>query len=192
VRIEIATALRREIPVIPILLNGASLPAPEQLPEDLQPLLRRQACALTDVSFRTSVARLVDQLGEILDDRRKAPPAPEAPQRAPASAPAPTPDSAASASATAIALKRDDKLCVLEVRLASERHIVSYAIGFVKDTFEVDGVVVARPMIARPHEFILSDEGTPVRAVIEVALTGSGMKIATVILRVGGAVVYQG
>src|SRR5262249_3461501 len=35
VRIEIAQALRRNIPVIPILLDGATIPKANQLPEDL-------------------------------------------------------------------------------------------------------------------------------------------------------------
>lgn len=34
VRVEIATALQRDVPVIPILLDGAALPKPSLLPED--------------------------------------------------------------------------------------------------------------------------------------------------------------
>jgi hypothetical protein len=36
VRIEIATALQRDIPVIPVLLDGAKIPAADQLPKDLE------------------------------------------------------------------------------------------------------------------------------------------------------------
>jgi hypothetical protein len=36
VRIEIAAALQRDIPVIPILLDGARIPNADQLPEDLK------------------------------------------------------------------------------------------------------------------------------------------------------------
>jgi hypothetical protein len=36
VRIETASALRRDIPVIPVLVRGASMPTAEQLPEDLK------------------------------------------------------------------------------------------------------------------------------------------------------------
>jgi hypothetical protein len=187
VRIEIATALRREIPVIPILLNGASMPPADQLPEDVQPLLRRQACALTDVSFRTGVARLVDQLGEILDDRRKAPPASQAQQRTPASAPARDENAAG----TVFAVKRD-RLCVLDVRLASERHVISYGIGIWKDKLEVDGDVVARTRDGGRLSFTLSDGGTLVPAVMNVELAAAGTKIGKVTLRLDGAVAYQG
>jgi hypothetical protein len=43
VRLEVATALRRGIAVIPVLLDGASMPAHGTLSEDLQPLTRLNA-----------------------------------------------------------------------------------------------------------------------------------------------------
>jgi hypothetical protein len=43
VRIEIATALSREVRVIPVLLDGASMPRTTDLPDDLKPLVRRNA-----------------------------------------------------------------------------------------------------------------------------------------------------
>jgi hypothetical protein len=39
VRVEIATALRREIRVIPVLLDGATMPRQSDLPDDLQLLV---------------------------------------------------------------------------------------------------------------------------------------------------------
>lgn len=49
VRIEIATAIRRGVKVIPVLLDGANIPTIESLPEDLRPLVRMNA-----VDVRTS------------------------------------------------------------------------------------------------------------------------------------------
>ena len=43
VRREIATALKREIRVIPVLMDGASMPRSTELPDDLKPLVRRNA-----------------------------------------------------------------------------------------------------------------------------------------------------
>ena len=43
VRVEIAAAIRRGVRVIPVLLDGASMPAVESLPEDLRPLVRMNA-----------------------------------------------------------------------------------------------------------------------------------------------------
>ncbi|HEX8315765.1 MAG TPA: toll/interleukin-1 receptor domain-containing protein, partial [Flavisolibacter sp.] len=43
VRTEVGTALRRNIRVVPVLVDGGSLPKAEDLPPELQPLLKRQA-----------------------------------------------------------------------------------------------------------------------------------------------------
>ncbi|MBV9684763.1 MAG: TIR domain-containing protein [Solirubrobacterales bacterium] len=43
VRIEVAAALRSSPLVIPVLVDGAQVPKPDQLPQDLQPLTRRHA-----------------------------------------------------------------------------------------------------------------------------------------------------
>ena len=51
VRFEIARALSNEIPVLPVLLDGAEMPRVEQLPTNLQPLVFTQAMALTMASF---------------------------------------------------------------------------------------------------------------------------------------------
>lgn len=48
VRLEVASALTRTIPVIPVLLGGASMPRSSELPEPLRPLSRRNAVELTD------------------------------------------------------------------------------------------------------------------------------------------------
>lgn len=48
VRREIEEGLRRGIPVIPVLVGGATLPRKDELPESLQPLLVRQAIELRD------------------------------------------------------------------------------------------------------------------------------------------------
>lgn len=47
VHIETATALKRDIPVIPVLVQGASMPKPDQLPSDLKDLAYRNAIELT-------------------------------------------------------------------------------------------------------------------------------------------------
>ncbi len=63
VRIEIRSALERGIPVIPVLVNDAELPQPDQLPEDLRPLLRRHAVQIhPDPDFHPSMDRFIDDL----------------------------------------------------------------------------------------------------------------------------------
>ncbi len=51
VRIEIRKALSRAVPVVPVLIDGARMPDPDHLPDDLKALARRQA---EIVEFRTS------------------------------------------------------------------------------------------------------------------------------------------
>ena len=46
VRLEIEAALSRDIPVIPVLVNGGTLPKSDQLPATLRPLLRRQGITI--------------------------------------------------------------------------------------------------------------------------------------------------
>ena len=48
VRIELATALRRPGPVIPVLVGGAIMPQPDELPVDLSALARRTPIELRD------------------------------------------------------------------------------------------------------------------------------------------------
>jgi formylglycine-generating enzyme required for sulfatase activity len=65
VRLEITTALRRDIRVIPVLVGGASMPRATELPEELRPLARRQALAVGD-RFHPDVDRLMQALETVL------------------------------------------------------------------------------------------------------------------------------
>ncbi len=67
VRIEIETALQRDIRVVPVLVDGAALPPADDLPPSLRPLIRRQALELSHASFRSEVSRLIAAIDEVLD-----------------------------------------------------------------------------------------------------------------------------
>jgi TIR domain len=62
VRVEIATALKREIPVIPILLDNARVPRADQLPEDLKELALRNGLNVRHASFHTDIDKLIREL----------------------------------------------------------------------------------------------------------------------------------
>lgn len=66
VRLEIAAALKRNIPVIPVLLRGAAMPAPEELPADLAPLAHRQGVELSDADFDHDIERLIRAIERVL------------------------------------------------------------------------------------------------------------------------------
>ena len=59
VRVEIIAALQRNIPVIPILLDGATIPKADQLPEDLKELALRNGLDIRHASFQDDMNRLI-------------------------------------------------------------------------------------------------------------------------------------
>ena len=64
VRIEIAAALQRSIPVIPLLLDGARIPKADELPEDLKELSLRNGMEIRHASFQDDLNRLLRGLKE--------------------------------------------------------------------------------------------------------------------------------
>ena len=62
VRMEIAAALRRDIAVIPLLVEEALMPSADELPEDVRPLSVRNAMHLRNASWQYDVDKLADQL----------------------------------------------------------------------------------------------------------------------------------
>ncbi len=67
VRLELATALKRGIRVIPVLIQGALMPHSDQLPPELRALTRRQACELSDARWRYDVGQLIATLERALN-----------------------------------------------------------------------------------------------------------------------------
>jgi hypothetical protein len=59
VRLEVATALARDIRVIPLLVGGASMPYTDELPDNLKLLTRRNALEIVDRDFDAHVQRLI-------------------------------------------------------------------------------------------------------------------------------------
>src|SRR6187551_33792 len=74
VRLEIEAGLRNEKPVIPVLVEGASMPTSDQLPDSLKPLLRRHAVRIAHSTFESDLASLVRAL-KIIDKARHPKPA---------------------------------------------------------------------------------------------------------------------
>jgi hypothetical protein len=72
VRMEVATALQNEdMLVIPVLVERASMPPPEELPPDLQPLSRRNALELSDSRWKADVDRLIEILEKALGSEER-------------------------------------------------------------------------------------------------------------------------
>jgi hypothetical protein len=80
VRIEIELALKRKIPVIPVLVSGASIPPPKRLPASIQDLSYRHGIVVrVDPDFHRDMDRLIEYL-------KKLPASGEMPSQRPAKA----------------------------------------------------------------------------------------------------------
>lgn len=82
VRIEIEAALKREdVLVVPVLVEGATMPSPNDLPGYLRELAFRHAAILRDdPDFRRDVERLIAQIRGFVDQKHRAVPASTTPQ----------------------------------------------------------------------------------------------------------------
>jgi uncharacterized protein (TIGR02594 family) len=69
VRLEIVNALKLNIPIIPVLVQGATMPRPQDLPEDLQPLAQWNAIELSETRWAYDVGQLVKRLRQLLPRR---------------------------------------------------------------------------------------------------------------------------
>lgn len=75
VRLEVESALQANLRVIPVLVEGARMPTPEELPQSIQRLARLNAFELSDSRWSSDLARLTEQLGQLLGSAGNAAPA---------------------------------------------------------------------------------------------------------------------
>jgi hypothetical protein len=69
VRIEVETALKRDIPVIPVLVGGAEMPRTTQLPDSLKDFAFRHAVTVDGgLDFDNHLSRLIRDLDRIFAD----------------------------------------------------------------------------------------------------------------------------
>ena len=77
VRKEISEALKRELRVIPVLVNGAEMPDPEDLPQELKELSLKHAQELTSSRWNYDVGELMKVLEKIITKKQEPKPDPE-------------------------------------------------------------------------------------------------------------------
>ena len=70
VRMEIASALERKLPIFPVLVDGATMPEAKDLPDDLKPLAFRQAYSVRHDSFPRDMLGLEQELRRSVSTRR--------------------------------------------------------------------------------------------------------------------------
>ena len=82
VRIEIESALKRQIPVIPILVRGGSIPPVEQLPQSMQDLSYRHGLPVrSGADFHNDMNRLIAYLTKNIRGLSEVQPKPDAPAK---------------------------------------------------------------------------------------------------------------
>jgi len=72
VRLETASALKRDIPVVPVLVHEAKMPRAEHLPEDLKELCFRNGVELTHARWDSDVQVLIKALGKCVGEQVEA------------------------------------------------------------------------------------------------------------------------
>jgi hypothetical protein len=181
VRVEVQTALDRDIRVVPVLVHGASLPSPEVLPEQIRPLVRRQAVELGDASFQSDSRLLIERLEPVLGDGV----APAAPRSE-------TPWQAT-------CQQRGRPVRSLQVTLAHSSHVIEYENRAVRaNEVRLDGQVVGKTGVfgsgvdttKERYEFPVPDGPETRTAVVEVRL--GSVTIKEVALTVDGRTLYRG
>ena len=69
VRIEVETALKRKIPVVPVLVGGATMPQPTELPDSLRDFSFRNAAGIdSGRNFDADVKRLIRSMDYVIHD----------------------------------------------------------------------------------------------------------------------------
>ena len=77
IRLEAATALKRNIRVIPVLVQGARMPKSAELPADLEKLSRRQGIEISDTRWDSDTGQLIKALEAALAQETEAKPVPK-------------------------------------------------------------------------------------------------------------------
>jgi hypothetical protein len=73
VRAEISRALARRIRVVPVLFSGTSMPQDADLPDEMKPLLKRQAFEISDRHWKRDLEDLAESLSKIPGIAKKGP-----------------------------------------------------------------------------------------------------------------------
>jgi hypothetical protein len=76
VRLETASALKRDIPVVPVLVHGARMPRADQLPDDLKELAFRNGVEVTHARWNSDIQLLFKALRPLVGESKGAPASP--------------------------------------------------------------------------------------------------------------------
>ena len=69
VRLEVSTALARDIRVIPVLVDGMTMPNEDSLPSPVQPVTQRNAIEVSNTRFNFDIERLITAVRKVLNEK---------------------------------------------------------------------------------------------------------------------------
>lgn len=183
VRVEIETALNRDIRVVPVLVDGAALPQAADLPPSLQPLTRRQALELSHTGFRSEVTRLVAAVNEVFEaEPGRSAAAQKTSSRAAASRPGRW---------QLELVARSFNKVTLRLSSGGEAHLITFSYGVaLAETIKVDGKTAVTRYIVNDGEYPLSalssavgsDVTISVKRRLAYGLKSIGLKVGDQIL----------
>lgn len=129
VRYELEVALNQDRRVIPLLINGTSMPSQAELPKTLEGLTQRQGFDVSDARWRSDLDELLQRLDPIMDRPAQTTAPPTAPPTAAPTAPptAAPPTAAPAAAPTAPPPERergDDERREPEGRRFGRKHVL--------------------------------------------------------------------
>lgn len=181
IRIEIETALQREIPVVPILLDGTPLPQAGDLPPSLLPLIRRQAFELDQTSFRSDAKRLITAMDQVIQAKSR--------QSAKASEkPAPAPVVQNRTWDLDLVDRSFNKL-IFCLSSGQESHIITFRYGLVRtETITVDGETDVSDGLSIKGEHTLDTLSAKLNCPVTVTVTRTkevGIGVKSFVLRIG-------
>jgi hypothetical protein len=162
VRLEVVAALERGVRVVPVLVQGATMPTAQVLPEPMTVLARRNASVLTNERWDTDIEPLLAALDKIVEtaetesratadqseDAEPYPllPAPESKSKQEQAKKRPKSEAASATETTASGDAWRGKLVAeerlyreIKVELESSKHKIAFRRSFVTNTVSVDG-----------------------------------------------------
>lgn len=183
VRVEIETALQRDIPVVPVLVDEAELPYAEDLPASLRPFVRRQAFRLSHAGFRAEIASLIEAVAKVLGT---------GPDRTARTPEAVAPDSAAAQGNWQLDLVTDGRYRkTFRLSSGAESHQITVKFSLIRDSIEVDGKQVVRAEGLHGHEYPLTELGQRLGRAVTITVRLKNlrlMQMETLVLKVGNQI----
>jgi TIR domain len=183
VRIEIETALQRDIPVVPVLVDEAELPYADDLPPSLRPFVRRQAFRLSHPGFRAEIASLIEAAAKVLGTR---------PDQTVQTPNAVAPDSAAAPGNWQLDLVTDERYRkTFRLSSGAESHQITVKYGLIRESIEVDGKQVVRVEHLHRNEYPLTELSQRLGCAVTITVIQKNfrwLEMETLVLKVGNQI----